>query len=118
MDAPVVDRRGLPAGISALDYAVNQSDGGVVLNLERIRQLANRRRLGADMTPNRDQGLVLLRRQTGLSCRLLAESDELTKRRPERGQRLEILTVSGFSVTVRFVMAASDAAGPWHRNPR
>src|SRR4029079_1795763 len=89
--APVVDGRGLPPGETALHDAVNQPDGGVMLDLECLGELTDRGWLIANMTPDRNQGLVLLRRQTSIPSSLLAEPDELPQRRPKRGQRLEIL---------------------------
>ena len=69
--ATVVDGRGLPPGVAALHDAVNQPDGGVVLDLECLGELTDRGRLIANMTPDRNQGLVLLRRQARFPSSLL-----------------------------------------------
>jgi len=71
--------------------AIDQLDRAVVLDLEPLRQLADRRLPIRRQPPQRQEQLVLLRLETdGARC-LLAPAQELPEPVPELGKRLVVL---------------------------
>ena len=57
-----------------LCHAIHKPDGGVVLDEQKIREVANGQRIKVRETPDREQRLMLLRRQTGLKAAALLKA--------------------------------------------
>jgi hypothetical protein len=96
MDAAVIDRRRLAPRQTALLDPINQSNRRVVLDLERLGQLSDGRRLRANMAADRDEELMLLGRQPGVSRGVLAEANKPPQGRAKGSQRLKIMAAERF----------------------
>jgi hypothetical protein len=74
--APAIGRGMNASDKSGFFHPVEQTDRGMMLDLERLGDLANGCRLVADMTTHGNEELMLLWGETGFPRRFLAESQE------------------------------------------
>jgi len=68
--------------------AIDQADRAVMGHLETLCEFADGNAVPTGETFDREEGLMLLRRDPGRMSGVLAETQKLAQRKPERGQRL------------------------------
>jgi hypothetical protein len=91
MDSPVVDRRPFPLGETTLGDPVDQFHRRVMLDLERLGQIADRRRLRTDVSAHSDQELVLFGCQPCPTGGVVAKAVKPAETGAECGEGLKIL---------------------------
>lgn len=95
MHLALVQRIGDPADIVFRREPVGQAHGAVGLDLQALSQFANGYPLSAGKAFDRKHGLMLLRTDSRRPGSLFAETQELSERVPELGERFVMSSGDG-----------------------